>query len=90
MTIHFTGTRLAWIAKESHVYGKAKVTLDGGSPVTVDLYSASVLWLQKVWDTGILASGAHAVKIEWTGTKSAAATDTNINVDAVDVTGTLD
>ena len=87
VTISFTGTALAWIAKESSVYGIAKVTLDSGPPVTVDLYSASVLWQQKVWDTGTLASGAHTVKIEWTGTKRAAATGTNINIDAVDVTG---
>ena len=60
VTIHFTGTELAWIAKKSPVYGKATVTLDGGSPVTVDLYSASVLWQQQVWSTGILTErGAH-------------------------------
>ena len=86
-TIHFTGTGLTWIAKKSSVYGKAKVTLDGGDPVIVDLYGASVLWQQKVWDTGPLDSEAHTVKIEWTGTKRAAATGTNINIDAVTVTG---
>ena len=87
VTIHFTGTGLTWIAKKSSVYGKAQVTLDGGDPVIVDLYGASVLWQQKVWDTGTLDSGAHTVKIEWTGTKRAAATGTNINIDSVAVTG---
>ncbi len=90
VTIHFTGTELAWSAKQSPVYGRARVTLDAESPVTVDLYSATVFWQQKVWDTGLLADGAHTVTIEWTGTKCAAASDTNINVDAVDVTGTPD
>ena len=89
VTVHFTGIDLAWIAKRSPAYGKAKVTLDGGSPVTVDLYSASGLWQQKVWSTGILASGTHTVKIQWTGTKPAGASAANINVDAFDVTGTL-
>jgi hypothetical protein len=89
VTIRFTGTNLVWIAKMSSVYGKAKVTIDGGSPATVDLYSADVVWRQKVWDSGTLADGTHIVKIEWTGAKSPAATDTNINIDAVDVTGTL-
>jgi hypothetical protein len=89
-TVHFTGTDLVWIAKTSPAYGEAKVVVDGGSPVTVDLYSASVLWQQKVWSTGVLADGAHTVKIEWTGTKRAGATAANINLDALEVTGTLD
>ena len=71
------------------MYAKAKVTLDGGSPVTVDLYSATVVWQQKVWSSGLLVNGAHTVKIQWTGTKRSVATGTNINLDAVDVTGTL-
>ena len=89
VTIHFSGIDLAWYAKQGPTYGKAKVTVDGGSPVTVDLYSAGVLWKQRVWSTGILASGTHTVKIQWAGSKRTAATGTNINIDQVDVTGTL-
>ena len=89
VTIHFTGIDLGWIAKKSPAYGKAKVTVDGGTPVTVDLYSAGVLWKQRVWSTGILKSGAHTVKISWTGSKHTGATGANIDIDAVDVTGTL-
>jgi hypothetical protein len=89
LTVSFTGTYLAWIAKMSPVYGMAAVTLDDQAPVTVDLYSADTLWQQTVWDTGILPPGTHTLTIEWTGTKSAAATATNINVDAFDVAGEL-
>jgi len=89
VTVHFSGTSLTWIAKKSSVYGKAKVTVDGGSPVIVDLYSASVKWQQKVWSTGALPQGDHVVKIEWTGSKNASASGTNINVDAFDIVGTL-
>ena len=89
VTVTFEGTYLAWIAKKSPVYGKAKVTLDGKSLGTVDLYSASIGWQQKVWGTGALKSGLHTVTIAWTGTKNAAATDTNISVDAFDVVGSL-
>ncbi len=88
-TATFNGTFLAWIGKKSPAYGKAKVTVDGGTPLIVDLFSADTKWKQKLWDTGTLAAGAHTVKIEWTGTKSAAATGTNINVDAFDIAGTL-
>jgi hypothetical protein len=89
VTVTFSGTSLRWLAKTSPVYGKAKVTVDGGAPVTVDLYSASTLYQQKVWETGNLASGTHTVRIEWTGTKNSAATDTNVSVDAFEVAGTL-
>lgn len=89
VTIQFTGIELDWFAKQSPAYGIAQVTVDGGNSVTVDLYSGDVLWQQMVWSTGILTSGSHTVKIEWTGTKGTAATATNINIDAVDVAGTL-
>ncbi len=89
VTLTFEGTYLAWIAKKSPVYGKAKVTLDNEAPVTVDLYSATTLWQEKAWETGTLPFGAHTLKIEWTGTKNAAATETNISVDAFDVAGSL-
>jgi hypothetical protein len=89
LTMRFTGTNLAWIAKTSPAYGIASVTVDGGNPVTVDLFSLTTLWQQTVWETGVLAAGAHTVTIEWTGTKGTAATGTNINVDAIDVTGVV-
>ena len=90
VTIRFNGVHLVWLAKKSSVYGQAQVTVDGGSPVTVDLYNADVLWRQEVWNSGVLGSGSHTVVIQWTGNKNAAATDTNINVDYLDVTGTLE
>jgi hypothetical protein len=90
VTVTFTGTYLGWIAKTSPVYGIAKVTLDGGDPVFVDLYSADAVWKKPAWDTGTLAAGTHTVKIEWTDTKNAAATGFNVSVDAFDIIGTLE
>jgi putative cell wall-binding protein len=89
VTISFTGTYLGWIAKKSAVYGVAKVTLDDKTPVMVDLYSSSTIYQQKVWNTGTLASGSHTVKIEWTGTKNASASNTNIGLDGLDLIGNL-
>jgi beta-N-acetylhexosaminidase len=89
VTVYFNGTSLVWVAKKSNVYGQARVTLDDESPVTVDLYSASTKWNQKVWSTGTLAAGYHRVKIQWTGVKQAASSGTNINGDAFDITGAL-
>lgn len=42
-----------------------------------------------MWETGTLPAGDHTVKIERTGIKRKAATGTNIDIDAVDVAGTL-
>lgn len=85
----FNGTSLAWIAKKSPAYGKARVTVDGRAPVTDDLYSPDVLYKQKVWSTGSLATGTHTVNIEWTRTRNASATAANIGLDAFDALGTL-
>ena len=89
VTVTFNGIYLQWVTKKSPVYGLASVSLDGKAPVTVDLYSSSTVYLQKVWDTGLLASGTHTVKISWTGAKNASATATNIGLDAFDVIGTV-
>jgi hypothetical protein len=89
VTITFVGSHLSWVAKKSPVYGKARVTLDGRTPVLVDLYSASEQFRQKVWETGALVPGTHTVRIEWTGFKALSAKATNIGVDAFDVVGVL-
>ena len=88
MTVAFTGTRLDWIGTKATNYGIAKVTVDGGAPIDVDLY-ATFAFKQKIWSTGTLADGAHIVKVEWTGTKNASSSGTYFNVDAFDVLGTL-
>jgi hypothetical protein len=89
VTIEFTGISLEFLAKRSANYGKARVTLDEATPVTIDLYSASTLYKQKVWSSGLLEAGHHTVRFEWTGEKRAAATDTNVGIDAVEVIGSL-
>jgi hypothetical protein len=89
VTVRFSGIGMTWIAKASPAYGQAKVTVDGGTAQTVDLYSASTVWKKKVWDSGALEAGAHTVVISWTGVKSTGATGTNIDVDAIVVAGVL-
>jgi hypothetical protein len=89
VNITFSGSYCAWYAAKGAGYGQAKVILDGGAPVTVDLYAASSQIKQKVYETGLLDNKAHTLSIYWTGTKSAAATGTAIDVDAVDILGTL-
>ena len=85
-SVSFEGTYLAWIATKGTTLGKAYVSLDGGPATLVDLYRSAVAYQQKVWNTGILTSGRHTVKI-WRDTDNAACKF--ISVDAFDVVGTL-
>jgi hypothetical protein len=89
VTIEFDGTGLTLLGKKAPTYGIARVTLDGDSPVLVDLYNPTIVYKQEMWSSGEIASGHHVVKLEWTGEKNAAATKTNISLDAVGVTGSL-
>jgi N-acetylmuramoyl-L-alanine amidase len=90
VTIKFTGTSFAWVTKKNPKYGKARLTLDGGTPTIIDLYSPTEVWQQKVWQITDLEQGDHAVKIEWTGTKNPAAVDNNIGIDAFEIAKTLE
>ena len=90
VTIAFTGTHVSWIGKMSPLYGLATVSLDGAEPVTVDLYSPTILWQQVVWESGELEDGPHTVTITCTGQKSPDATEANISLDALTVAGSLE
>jgi len=66
------------------------VTLDGGSPVTVDLHSASVLWQQQVWSTGIPHERSPHGEDRVDRGRASSGYRHNTNVDALEVTGTLE
>ncbi len=89
VTIAFDGVTLDWIAKTGPTMGKARVSVDGGSPVIVDLYSSDTLYKQMVWSTGALAYGPHTVEILYTTARNPNSGGTAINIDAVEVMGTL-
>jgi len=89
VTFRFVGSHCAWLAKTSDKYGKAKVTVDGDTATTVDLYSETTTWRHVVWEVSDLAFGTHTVSIAWTGKKHTAAKGTNINLDVIQVTGAL-
>jgi hypothetical protein len=89
ITLTFAGTYLTWFAKTAPWYGKAKVTLDGGTPVTVDLYSSAEAYKKQVYSTGLLAKKQHTLVIQWTGTKRTGSWGTAISADAFGVLGSL-
>ena len=90
VTIKFHGTAITYITAKDAIYGIAKVTLDGGTPISVDLYNAGgPTGQQKVWHASDLPDADHTLVIECTGAKNDASGAKYIGLDAVDVTGTL-
>jgi hypothetical protein len=68
--------------------GKALVSIDGGEPVLVDLFSQTELLQQMVWSTGDLSYGVHVIMISFPE-GSGSSENKTINIDALDVWGTL-
>ncbi len=88
-SITFDGTYLGLYAKKGPGCGIAQVCVDDQSPVYVDMYKAYDQYKQRVFNTGLLEDGLHTVRIYWAGVKNTYAYSTAINLDAVDVLGTL-
>ncbi len=86
VTVTFDGIYLQWIAKKSTTYGLASVSVDGIPAGTVNLYSSTTRYKQKVWDTGVLPKGTHTVTITRTGSSTGGGT--SIGLDAFEVIGT--
>jgi len=77
---------VAWMGPKTYMYGKANVYIDGTLRATVDCYSATMGWRYKIWESAALTRGSHYLQIKPTGTKRAAATNSIVVVDALDVT----
>ena len=88
ITITFKGTRLDWIAALGPLMGKALISIDGGEPVLVDLFSATELFQQLVWSTGELEYGVHTITITFPE-GSDYQEGKGINIDALDIWGVL-
>jgi hypothetical protein len=78
----FTGTSVSWIGARTNQSGIAKVTIDGGAPVNVDLFAHNFEVNNPVYSVYGLAAGTHTITVEPTGTKNAQASGTTVVVDA--------
>ncbi|MHB8841585.1 MAG: S8 family serine peptidase, partial [Candidatus Aquicultor sp.] len=87
-TYQFNGTHVAWLTKTGPSEGIADVYLDGVLQGSVDLYDAQDPWQYIGFNADNLASGAHTLRIEATGTKNVASSGTEVIIDALDVEGT--
>ena len=85
MTVSFRGSGVSWIGYRGPDAGIAQVSIDGGAPVTVDLYATSATYQPIVWTLTGMADAPHTLKIQATGTKNAASSGARVVVDALDI-----
>ena len=78
VTMKFIGTGVQWTYLKGSNNGKAKVTIDGASQGTVDLYDPNFFFTTQSYSG--LANGQHTVKITALGTKNPASSDTIVTV----------
>ena len=90
VTVRFTGTAVDYITNKDTSYGIASVSLDGGAPVDVDLYSATPNVSQsRVWSAKGLANTEHTLTITCSGRKNAASSGYFTGLDAIDTDGSV-
>jgi hypothetical protein len=83
--ITFTVTgNLAWVSTLGPDRGMASVSIDGGAPVMIDLYSPTKQAAQVVFATNNLRAGVqHSITVQVLGTKNALSTGTRVDLDAI-------
>ncbi|MFJ5088432.1 glycoside hydrolase family 2 TIM barrel-domain containing protein [Streptomyces sp. NPDC088674] len=81
----FTGTGVGLYSAKADNLGIVKISVDGGSAASVDLYGPGKSPAQLVYRSPQLTYGQHKVKVEYTGTKNAASKDTHALIDAFQV-----
>ena len=88
VTYLFTGSSVTWYTMTGPSQGRASVVIDGHSRGTFDQYASAFHYRISRAFTH-LGSGEHSITINVLGKRSAAATDTQVAVDAFAVGGTV-
>ena len=84
-SILFSGSGVMWIASRDNRLGKADVYIDGNYEKPVDLYSPTIIHQEVVYSNLALSSGNHSMSIVVKGEKNPSATNTFVDIDAIDV-----
>lgn len=82
-TVSFTGTEAKIYGQKNDYSGMADVYVDGVKVATIDNYAEKMKFEQLYFDTGILESGSHTVKIVVLNQKNSSAKDYFIECDRV-------
>jgi hypothetical protein len=86
VTLPFRGTSITWRGYRGPDGGIAVVEVDGGKPVEIDTYAATLKFQEAVFTAAGLADANHTLTITATGRKNDASSAAKIFVDAFDVT----
>jgi len=84
-TFQFSGNQVALHAVKDVDQGIMTVSVDGGTPQSVDDYASSRNASGVVWTSPMLATGTHTLTIVNTGQKNPASSGDNIAIDRADV-----
>jgi len=84
-SFQFSGNQVALHAVKDVDQGIMTVSVDGGTPVSVDDYAASRNASGVVWTSPMLPTGTHTLTIVNTGQKNPASSGDNIAIDRADV-----
>lgn len=85
-SISFIGTRAKLISIKAYNRGIGKVYVDNVFEADVDFYSSALQYQFQAYDTGVIAPGAHTLRVDWTGTKNPSSSNTYVDIDGVIVT----
>ncbi len=80
----FNGTGITWVAHKHPAAGIARVYIDSVYQQDVDLYGSDDYQQLAYTKTG-LSEASHTIEVEVAGTKNAASTGFEVNVDAFDI-----
>jgi len=83
--VSFTGTQVRLFGPRDPRHGIAAISIDGGAEVNVDTYADVRADNVLLWNSPVLASGSHTLKVRVTGKNNAASTNSYIVADRVDV-----
>lgn len=87
MEFTFNGTGARWIGSKNVNMGKVDIKLDGITVASnVDLYSATAMHQQVLFEIQRLSSGSHTLRIEVLGTKNLSSSGTYVIMDACEYT----
>ncbi len=89
VTAKFSGTAVALIGTKGPAFGKVKVTLDNALIGYYDEYRSAPAYQQMIFMKTGLSNASHTLKLEFANQMNANATSPKINIDALDVEGTL-
>jgi hypothetical protein len=84
--VRFSGTQARLYGSVAPHHGIASVSIDNGTAVDVDFFSATRQDQKLLWTSPVLSAGAHTLKVTLSGRKNASSSDIIINADRVDLT----